>query len=314
MLIQDALYAPSDENAVVSNRNKLQVSKPISSAAHAERNALPECDMRTLANEQYVSEYAHVIFQRLWDVSLASSPPGDYLHTLQPHCTVQIRIKLVQWLVQLHSKLALYPETLFRSIDILDRFLSRCPQVPLSDMQLAAASSLLIASKVEDAHKTAEIPSLRHACDLIYTKAQFIEMETLILNCVAFNVSSATVFQYVARLSVILHATELQFNMVMYCSELGLADYSIATSRYPCHIAIAAFVLASRLVPVSRDQGRAAEEKIEAATGHSTLRVKLLSRELADLAQADQHSGQLSQIRVKYSKDKYCKVATLFSL
>ena len=44
---------------------------------------------------------------------------------LQPDLTEQMRSILFDWLIDLHRKFRLLPETLFLSFNITDRFLSR---------------------------------------------------------------------------------------------------------------------------------------------------------------------------------------------
>jgi hypothetical protein len=61
----------------------------------------------------------------------------------------KMRSILVDWLIEVHRKFELMPETLFLTINIVDRFLSM-KSVSRRELQLVGISSMLIASKYEE--------------------------------------------------------------------------------------------------------------------------------------------------------------------
>ena len=60
-----------------------------------------------------------------------------------------MRSILIDWLVEVHHKFELMPETLYLTINIVDRFLSM-KVVPRRELQLVGISSMLLASKYEE--------------------------------------------------------------------------------------------------------------------------------------------------------------------
>ena len=76
------------------------------------------------------------------------SKPQMYMQT-QAEINEKMRSILVDWLVDVHVKFDLSPETLYLTINIVDRFLSLKP-VPRRELQLVGVSALLIASKYEE--------------------------------------------------------------------------------------------------------------------------------------------------------------------
>lgn len=72
----------------------------------------------------------------------------DYMH-LQPDINAKMRSILVDWLVEVHRKFELMPETLYLTINIMDRFLA-VKVVPRKELQLVGISSMLIACKYEE--------------------------------------------------------------------------------------------------------------------------------------------------------------------
>jgi hypothetical protein len=67
----------------------------------------------------------------------------------QTTLTVTMRAILVDWLVEVHMKFRLVPETLYLCINILDRYLS-IVDVERSKLQLVGVTALFIACKYEE--------------------------------------------------------------------------------------------------------------------------------------------------------------------
>lgn len=76
------------------------------------------------------------------------SRPHDYMDS-QPEINEQMRAILVDWLVDVHRKFELSPETFYLTINIIDRFLA-VKTVPRRELQLVGISAMLTASKYEE--------------------------------------------------------------------------------------------------------------------------------------------------------------------
>lgn len=74
--------------------------------------------------------------------------PRDYMGS-QPEINEKMRLILVEWLIDVHVKFELNPETFYLTVNILDRFLSVKP-VPRKELQLVGLSALLMSSKYEE--------------------------------------------------------------------------------------------------------------------------------------------------------------------
>ena len=72
----------------------------------------------------------------------------DYMVN-QPDINAKMRGILVDWLIEVHRKFELMPETLYLTINIVDRFLC-VKAVSRRELQLVGISSMLIASKYEE--------------------------------------------------------------------------------------------------------------------------------------------------------------------
>ena len=67
----------------------------------------------------------------------------------QAHINEKMRAILIDWLVEVHLKFKLVPETLYLTVNLIDRYLLGSP-VERSNLQLVGVSALLLASKYEE--------------------------------------------------------------------------------------------------------------------------------------------------------------------
>lgn len=81
--------------------------------------------------------------------SLTSVRPV-YMEQNQSQINERMRSILVDWLVEVHLKFKLVPETLYLTVNLIDRFLERQPNVSRPKLQLVGVTCLLIASKYEE--------------------------------------------------------------------------------------------------------------------------------------------------------------------
>ncbi|XP_024047212.1 G2/mitotic-specific cyclin S13-7 isoform X2 [Citrus clementina] len=72
----------------------------------------------------------------------------DYMVS-QANINAKMRTILVDWLIEVHNKFKLMPETLYLTVNILDRYLSM-KTVNRRELQLVGISSMLIACKYEE--------------------------------------------------------------------------------------------------------------------------------------------------------------------
>lgn len=73
------------------------------------------------------------------------------------------RAILIDWLCEVHHKWKLHPETLFLTVNVLDRYLAKA-NVTKKTLQLVGSCALLIASKYEEIYST-PVGDLVYVCD-----------------------------------------------------------------------------------------------------------------------------------------------------
>lgn len=104
-------------------------------------------DAADAENELAVVEYVEEIY-KFYKLVEEENRVFDYMLS-QSHINEKMRMILVDWLVEVHNKFELLPETLYLAIDLVDRYLSR-KVVSRRELQLVGIASMLLASKYEE--------------------------------------------------------------------------------------------------------------------------------------------------------------------
>lgn len=118
-----------------------------------------------LCATSYVQEmYEHF---RMKEVSTSVRPV--YMED-QSFINERMRSILVDWLVEVHLKFKLVPETLYLTVNLIDRYLAKT-EVSRPKLQLVGVTALLIASKYEEIYPP-ELRDLVYICDRAYSKLE----------------------------------------------------------------------------------------------------------------------------------------------
>jgi hypothetical protein len=120
----------------------------------------------------------------------------DYMSS-QGDINEKMRAILIDWLIEVHHKFELMDETLFLTVNIVDRFLEK-QVVPRKKLQLVGVTAMLLACKYEEV-AVPVVEDLVLISDRAYTKGQILEMEKLILNTLQFNMSVPTPYVFMRR-------------------------------------------------------------------------------------------------------------------
>ena len=110
-----------------------------------------------------------------------------------------MRAVLMDWLVQVHGRFSLLPETLFLTINYIDRFLSY-KAVSIGKLQLVGATALLIAAKYEEIN----CPSLEEIVFMVdgsYSVDEILEAERFMLSMLGFELGWPGPMSFLRRIS-----------------------------------------------------------------------------------------------------------------
>lgn len=259
-------------------------------------------DEADAGNAQACHEYVQDIFKILREEETIDQPRPDYMES-QTEINPRMRAVLIDWLVDVHMKYKLRPETLFLAINILDRFLAR-KRMSRRRLQLIGVVATLIASKYEEIYPP-KISDLVYICDKAYTKVEILDMETIVLNTLEFQLRVPTTVVFLDRFSKINGSSEQHRQLAQYLVELALPE--IKTIRFRAsHLAAASMYLSNKLLkqPVAWSQTMCSQ------TGYTEAAIKACARELCTLLE-DAQTNSLQAVRKKFSYAKYHSVAKI---
>ena len=142
-----------------------------------ERNVhstIAKVDKNTLSDIYHVSLYCADIQRHMQLTERGTMPDGFYMRR-QLDINENVRAILVDWIISVHAKFKLLPETLYLTINLIDRYFSIF-NVQKSDVQLVGVASLLIATKYEEIYPPT-VKDFIYLTDNTYTRKQIIAME-----------------------------------------------------------------------------------------------------------------------------------------
>lgn len=108
--------------------------------------ALDDFDKEVEKDIRYVCEYAQAIHDYYLQVEAKHLPNSNYM-SIQTDITARMRAILIDWIVEVHQKFKMQPQTLYICVNVLDRYLER-KVVKRDELQLIGCAALLAASKM----------------------------------------------------------------------------------------------------------------------------------------------------------------------
>ncbi|KAJ7627602.1 g2/mitotic-specific cyclin cdc13 [Mycena polygramma] len=145
-----------------------------------------------------VSEYVVDVFNYLKQVELKTMPNPNYMAS-QTELAWKMRGVLNDWLIQLHFRFRLLPETLFLAVNIIDRFLS-ARVVSLAKLQLVGVTCMFIAAKFEEVIAPS-VSQFQEIADSSYTESEILQAERYVLKTLDWNLSYPSPVHYLRRVS-----------------------------------------------------------------------------------------------------------------
>ncbi|XP_019107884.2 putative cyclin-B3-1 isoform X2 [Beta vulgaris subsp. vulgaris] len=219
-------------SSLISRSKLLKLSNEI-----REQEQLPNIDDE--GNPLEVAEYVDEIYDYYWLVEAQSSPLENYM-IIQTDATPQMRGLLINWLIEVHDKFDLMPETLYLTVALLDRYLSLVT-IKKKELQLVGLASLLLASKYEDFWHP-RVKDLISISAESYTRKQMLEMEKSILKKLKFRLNLPTAYVFMLRFLKASQSDKRHEHLSFYLIELCLVKYESLRFRPSLLCASAVYV------------------------------------------------------------------------
>lgn len=188
-------------------------------------------DLADENNTQMVSKYVYAIFDYLQDVETERMPlTEDFLD----HCTEitsRMRYVLVDWMVQIHSRFEMLPETFYLAVGLMDRYLSTPAGIEITkeNLQLLGVTAMMVAAKFEEMYPP-------EVSDFVYVTGNSFSIEDIrvfewkLLSGTGFFCSLPTPIVFLRRFSRLIQASSEMHSAAKYFLELSTTEYSL------CHL------------------------------------------------------------------------------
>jgi len=105
----------------------------------------------------------------------------------------------MDWIVQVHHRFSLLPETLFLCVNYIDRFLS-CKVVSLGKLQLVGATAIFVAAKYEEIN-CPSVQEIVYMVDGGYTADEILKAERFMLTMLQFELGWPGPMSFLRRVS-----------------------------------------------------------------------------------------------------------------
>ncbi|KAF8727505.1 A B D E cyclin, partial [Rhizoctonia solani] len=145
-----------------------------------------------------VAEYVAEIFEYMKELEVRTMPSPVYMKS-QPDLTWEMRGILMDWIIQVHSRFRLLPETLFLACNIIDRFLSM-RIVSLVKLQLVGITGLFVAAKYEEI-MAPSVQNFLKVSDSGYSEQEILQAEKYILRTLGWDLSYPNPMSWLRRAS-----------------------------------------------------------------------------------------------------------------
>lgn len=157
---------------------------------------ISKVDRATLADIYHVSEYVGEITAHMQQTERETQPDPSYMKR-QPEISENIRAVLIDWLISVHAKFKLLPETLFITVNLVDRFLS-VAEISKDKIQLCGVAALLIATKYEEIYPPM-IKDFIFVSNKAFTREHVLQMEREMIYALEFQIQETSAYRFLER-------------------------------------------------------------------------------------------------------------------
>jgi len=203
-----------------------------------------DIDAHVADNPLYVTDYVDDMYNHFRQQEVEKQVLSNYMER-QQYINSKMRAILVDWLVEVHLRFKLVPETLYLCVSLIDRYLSK-REVSRTKLQLVGVTCMFIASKYEEIYPP-ELRDLVYICDNAYTKEEIIDMEEILLRTLKYRVTIPSAHTFLIRFLKAAHADKSMVQLTYYILDStlqcnGLLDF------LPSQLAAASIFVARRCI------------------------------------------------------------------
>jgi len=194
-----------------------------------------------------LAQYMPDIFRKMKDAEGLGVAPGPMQAPQGDHC--QSRMILVDWLVDVHGRYGLRPQTFFIAVNMIDGYLGQ-KHLPMARLKLLGVTCLSLAAKMEEVYAPC-LKDFENACDGAYTWHDIRDFEPEVMITLGFKLVCPTALEFLTFFQMANDRSMDQCNLSdvlpQYILWSSLGNSQVACNS-PSHLAAAAVALSNRFL------------------------------------------------------------------
>ena len=291
-------YAKENNSSTINNDD----SDDDSEIKKEEKDILNKLNQIQIYNEnpQLTEEYFDDIYNDFIAKEENYLPEKDYM-LKQNDINHRMRAILIDWLIDVHNKYKLVPQTMYISVNLIDRYLSK-NDTSRPKLQLVGVTSMFIASKYEDIYPP-KLKDLVYVTDHAYVKDDVLIMENKMLKSLNFDITFPTQWSFLELYKKKLNLDNKTFFLAWFLMELGLINYKMIKYKMSQIASSAIFISCKTLNKYNK-------QNFEKATDYNESTIKECVKEIYEYYVFNS-THKLKAIRKKFSSTKFEEVAKI---
>ena len=197
---------------------------------------------------QNADEYFEDICQELFSNEDKYLVDPKYMSN-QSDINHRMRAILIDWLIDVHLKYKLVPQTMYIAVNLIDRYLEK-NETNRAKLQLVGVTAMFIACKYEEIYPP-DLKDFVYITDGAYVKQDVLDMEYKMLKSLEFNITFPTQWSIFEIYKKKLDLDDKTFKLAWFLMELCLIDYKILKFKMS-YIAASAILIAIKTLGIYR--------------------------------------------------------------
>ena len=227
-------------------------------------------------------------------------PYSNYMRLNQRDINDKMRVILFDWLVDVHQKWKLLPDTLFITFNIIDRFLG-IKKTPREELQCVGVGALLIACKYEEIYFP-ELSDFQEITDNAFSRNEILKKEFDILGHLHYDITVPSSLRFFEVFNVYLKIEGQDRAAILFLLELCSFDYNMI--RYKPSL------VATGCIMIIIYHNQRLKEMLFFISHYSNAEIENFIKDLCNLYCANGDHGSRA-LKRKYSHGKYYGVANI---
>jgi len=256
-------------------------------------------DVIPKGNPQECIEYASEIYRHMKTIEREYRIDANYMKR-QKEINTTMRAILIDWLVDINVRFKFRSETLFLTVNILDRYLQK-EEVSKSKLQLVGITAALIASKCEEIYPP-KVKHFLHTTNYVYSVKDVLEMEGKILNALDFKLNFPSSNRFLQEFSKHLPSSKKTLFLAQFLLELSLLESEMLKYQFSLTAASALYVAKKATSDTT------GIKNTMQVTGYTEIDLRDCKRDMVKILK-ELPKGTLSAVKRKFSSVKCMEVA-----